>query len=106
MGRRSKGLLDRTERLPSAASPAIVMIFGNPEVGRLQWIGRIPAGVMTSEREAVIGEEYFEAEPGEGVGHFHARICDIARERGVRIVSIGSAPPLRPPGRPDGVTIN
>ena len=107
--RRSKAMLDRTERLPGAER-AIVMIFGNPEVGRLQYLGRIPAGVMTSEREAVIGEEHFEAEPGESVRHFHARICDIARERSVRIVSIGSepspAPPLRPPGRPDGVTLN
>ena len=109
MRRKSKGMFDRTERLPGAER-AIVMIFGNPEVGRLQWRGRIPAGAMQSEREAVIGEELFEAEPGESVRHFHARICDIARERNISIVSIGSepspAPPPRPPGPPAGVTLN
>ena len=109
MRRKSKGMFDRTERLPGVA-PAIVMIFGNPEIGRLQWLGRIPADVMISERIAVISEEYFEAEPGESVRHFHARICDIARERGVRIVSIGSvpspAPQSRPPSRPESVTLN
>ena len=102
MRRRSKGMFDRMERLPGAAA-AIVMIFGNPEVGRLQWRGRIPAGAMQSEREAVIGEEYFEAEPDESVRHFHARICDIARERGVRIVSIGSEPSPAPQHYPASV---
>jgi hypothetical protein len=102
MGRRSKGLLDRVERLPSGAASAIVMIFGTPQVGRAQWLGRIPADVTISER-IVIGEEYFEATPDESVRHFHARICDIARERGVRIVDIGSAPSPAPQHYPASV---
>ena len=59
MRRSVKAMLDRTERLSGAerAHPS-VMIFGNPKVGRLQYLGRIPAGVMTWEREAVIGEEH------------------------------------------------
>jgi hypothetical protein len=104
MRRRSKSMFDRTERLPGVAVPTVIFIIGDPEAVRL-----FPTK-MTSEREAVIGEEHFTAADDESLGQFHARICDIARERNTYIVSLGSepspAPPLRPPGRPDGVTLN
>ena len=69
------------------------MITGDPEVGRLKWQGRIPADVMTSEREAVIGAEHFEAAEGESTKTFHARMCEIARERGKfdRLVGVRAA---------------
>ena len=87
-----------------------MIITGNPEVGRLKWLGQLPADVMTSEREAVIGVEHFMAEPDEGTDAFHARMCRTARDRGVGVISLGYEPPPPAPPYPsrppDGVTIN
>ena len=57
---RSKAILAKARRLGGAERP-VVMIVGNPEVGRLQWRGQIPADAMQSEREALIGVEHFVA---------------------------------------------
>ena len=78
------------------AERPVIMITGDPEVGRLKWQGRLPADVMTSEREAVIGAEHFEAAEGKSTKTFHARMCQTARERGKFIVSLGFEPPPPP----------
>jgi hypothetical protein len=87
MPRRSKALLDRADRLHDASVRPVVLIIGCPEATRL-----FPTR-MRSEREAVIGTEHFEALDGETTKTFHARMCQTARDRGVRIVSIGSDEP-------------
>jgi hypothetical protein len=82
MPRRSKTLLDRAGRV-SRVSPPVVMMIGCPEATKL-----FPTK-MNSEREAVIGTEYFEALDGETTSGFHARTRQIARDRGVRMVMLG-----------------
>lgn len=64
----------------------VIMIVGDPEGTRLF------RDRMKSEREAVVGEEHFDAAPDESIGQFHARMCSVARERGKSFVSICSEP--------------
>ncbi len=109
MTRRSKTILAKARRLRGAERP-VVMIVGNPQVGRLQYLGQLPAGVMTSEREAVIGVTHYVAKPDEATEAFHRRMCRTARDRGVGVISLGYEPPPPAPPypsrRPDGATLN
>jgi hypothetical protein len=92
-------MFDRTERLPGAALP-IVLIHGSPEPNRV-------LGFNLTERQAMIGTDLIEAEATETVKAFHRRLVKVARERGGRIVSVGSKPsPADPSRRPDGITLN
>ena len=102
MGRRSKGMFDRTERQPGA-SPVVVLIEGSPEPNRV-------LGFKLTEKQAMIGTDLIEASPDETERAFERRLVKIACERGERIVSLGSepspAPPPNSPQRPDGATLN
>lgn len=99
MSLRSKAILTKARRLSGAERP-VIMIVGNPDVGRLQWLGKISADAMVSERECLIGEEVFEAEPDETIKAFHARMCRTARERSVWVISLGFEPPAPAPAYP------
>jgi hypothetical protein len=89
--RRSKSVLAKAHRLRGAVRP-VILTFNDPEVGRLQWLGQLPAGAMVSEREAMIGLDLFEASSDETTKDFHARMVRTAREWGVFWVSIGYEP--------------
>jgi hypothetical protein len=78
----------KRERQARDLSP-VILIIGCPEACRL-----FPDR-MTSEREAVIGVDYFAALDDETTKAFHTRLCRVARERGVRIVSVGSDEPVK-----------
>ena len=95
-------MLDRTERLPTGELP-IILVEGCPEPNRV-------LGFNLTAGQAMIGTDLIEASAGETGRAFERRLVKIARERGVGVVSLGSerssAPPLRPPGRPDGVSLN
>jgi hypothetical protein len=96
---RSRAILTRARRLNGSSRP-VVMLFNNPEVRRLQWLGQLPADAMMSERECMIATEVFAAEPGEPTEAFHARMCRTARERGVGLISMGYEPPAPAPAYP------
>jgi hypothetical protein len=102
MPRRSKALLDRADRLHDAELPEVFLIIGAPEAVRLY------PTKMNSEAEAVVGGEYFAAADGESVKQFHARMAQIARDRGARVVMVGAAPTLPSRFNLDGspVTVN
>ena len=99
MPHRSKAILAKARRLGGAERP-VVMIVGDPEIGRCKWQGRIPADAMASERECLIATEVFAAEPDEPTKAFHRRMCRIARERGVYVISLGVEPPAPAPAYP------
>jgi hypothetical protein len=86
MPRKSKALLDRAGRL-NCSDSLVTMIMNSPEATKL-----FPTK-MNSEREAVVGTAYFEAFDGESVRAFRARMRQIARDRGVRLVMLGSEGP-------------
>jgi hypothetical protein len=65
----------------------VILIVGCPEPARLGFD-------LKSERMALIEGELFEAAEIETTGSFHARLVQTARERGVRIVSVGSDEPM------------
>ena len=75
-------------RLRGSTELEVFLIVGAPEAVRLY------PGRMTSEREAVFGGEYFAALDGESTKAFHARMAQIARDRGARVVMVGAAPTL------------
>ena len=60
----------------------VILLQGDPEPSRLGF-------TLSSEREAVIEGELFEAEAMESTKAFHTRLVAIARSRNVRIISIG-----------------
>jgi hypothetical protein len=76
------------------------MVFNDPEIGRLQWMGQLPADVMVSERECLIATEVFAAEPNEPTEAFHRRMVATARAKGVMMISIGYEPPQEAPPNP------
>jgi hypothetical protein len=94
---RSKGMLDRCDRLPTPERSPVIIVSGDPEIGRLQWFGQIPAGAMQSEREMVVGEMLFAALPEESTIAFERRMVALASERGIGLISQGSEP-VRPIG--------
>jgi hypothetical protein len=51
---------------------------------------------MASNREAIIGEDHFEAASDEPVESFHERMRNIAQERGARVVMLGHPENVRP----------
>jgi hypothetical protein len=73
--------------------PLVIFIVNCPEAPRLGFD-------LKSERMAMMafknGPELFEATDGETTKAFHRRLCAIARERGVRIVALGSDDPPQP----------
>ena len=64
----------------------VVLFFNNPMAVRLGFD-------LTSERMALVAGEVFEAEAMEPTRAFHHRLVDIARSRGVFVVSVGSDEP-------------
>jgi hypothetical protein len=96
-----------------------IQMIGDPEVRRLQHFGLLPQGAMGSDREAMVGRDYYVA-ADETTKDFHARLEKIALERsvpgqGVFIISLGhpdTPAPLReaphqPSGAPnDGARLN
>jgi hypothetical protein len=88
MPRRSKALLNRADRVTRAEAPPVIMMYNNPEAVRLGFD-------LKSEREVLIKDEVFEAGPSEGTRAFHVRMCQVARERGVYFVSVGSDEPVK-----------
>jgi hypothetical protein len=61
----------------------VILLIGDPEATKL-------GHDLTSERQAIIANELIEAEAQESTKQFHARLCRVARERGVTVVSVGS----------------
>jgi hypothetical protein len=86
---RSKSLLARARRLNHKDGPIFLTIVGDPECVRLG----LP---MASNREAIIGEDHFEAASDEPVESFHERMRNIAQERGARVVMLGHPENVRP----------
>jgi hypothetical protein len=75
MPRRSKSILARASKLRSESEPLRLTIEGNPEWRRL--------GIrMASDREAMVGGDYYVALDSESTKAFHARMKSIARARG------------------------
>jgi hypothetical protein len=67
--------------------PPVILIVGCPEPARL--------GLRPRERaHGVDRGEVFEADISETTASFHARLCAIARERAVYVVSVGSDQPV------------
>lgn len=96
---RSKAILARARRLNGSSRP-VIMLHNSPEVRRLQWTGVLASDVMMSERECMIATEVFAAEPEEPTKDFHRRMCRIAGERGVMMISVGYEPPAPAPAYP------
>jgi hypothetical protein len=71
---------------PDEQRPPVVAIINNPEATRL--------GFDLTEREALIASEVVRALDGETLKAFHDRICGIARERNVMLISVGSDAPV------------
>ena len=78
----------RRETTPPEDEPPVVFFFNNPMAVRLGFD-------LTSERMALVAGEVFEAEAMEPTRAFHHRLVDIARSRGVFVVSIGSDEPAK-----------
>ena len=56
--------IDRLKRrLNRQEEPFFLTIQGDPEVRRLQHFGLLPQGAMASDREAMIGHDYYAAGP-------------------------------------------
>jgi hypothetical protein len=100
----------RLERGSGAGGPMLLIIEGDPELRRLQWLGKLPPGSMGSEREAMIGHDvlsisprddiHFVALQGETTAEFHARLKQIARERGLNLILLGHPSNLVEPQEP------
>jgi hypothetical protein len=82
MGRRSKAMFDRTERLPTGELP-IILIEGCPEPNRV-------LGFTLTAGQAMIGTELIEAGPDETGRAFERRLVKIAKAKGEGIVSLAS----------------
>jgi hypothetical protein len=101
-------LAQRVRRLRRDLTPPedeprpVVLLHGNPEIGRLLWLGELPPGTMASEREAMVGSEVFAAADGETTNAFYHRMVSVARQRGVCLVSIGYASACEAPSNLDG----
>jgi len=78
--------LAKAKRLRSG-KPPVILFTNNPNAVRL--------GYDLTERMALIGTELFQAEAMESTGAFHHRLVDIARSRGVFLISIGSDTPVK-----------
>ena len=94
--RRSKGLLDRAERLPGAAEQPVVFIHGCPDANRI-------LGFNLNERQAMLGSGVLiEALPNEAIKAFHTRVCQRARAEGpgMRVVSMSGSPSPPAPAYP------
>jgi hypothetical protein len=89
---KTRSLLARARWLNHKDGPIFLTIVGDPECVRLG----LP---MASNREAMIGEDHFEAAPDEPVESFHERMRNIAQERGARMVMLGHPENVRPQRR-------
>jgi hypothetical protein len=84
--------ISRLER-GRGGGPMLLTIEGNPEIGRLKWMGALPPGSMGSEREALIGHDVMSISPRDDIhfvaldtettAEFHAPLKKIAKERGL-----------------------
>jgi hypothetical protein len=83
MTARSKSLLARARRLNRQYGVILLTIEGDPEIRKLGLGLR-----MASNRQAMIGQDHFEAHPDEPVKAFHARLRKIAQDRGARMVML------------------
>ena len=90
-------------------------IVGDPEISRLKTLGLIPSGAMSSDREAMMGDELISAGPDEPTEVFHRRLQRMAKERGIKMVEMGhashdhvpkAAPPYLTASKPADVTLN
>jgi hypothetical protein len=79
--------LKREIAAPEERLPPVIAIVNNPEMVRL-------GHDLRSEREAIVAGEFHCAEANESTSAFHARLCAIARARGVCLVSVGSGQPV------------
>ena len=77
----------RARRLRGSTLAPVVLFQNHPEAVRL--------GYDLTERMALIAGELFEAFEGETIKAFYDRLCAIARERKVVIVSVGSDEPVK-----------
>ena len=102
-----KTMLAKARQLNREVGPILLTIEGDPEVRKLQYLGLLPQGAMASAREAMIGDAYYAADAGETTGDFHARLKQVARERGTLMILLGhksnieplrAAPPYMPAG--------
>jgi hypothetical protein len=87
-----RSLLARARRLGQSEGPLFLTIENDPEARRL--------GVLNSNREAMIGDDHQVALEDETTETFHARLKQIARERGVPMIILGdstNAAPLKEP---------
>jgi hypothetical protein len=90
----------KREVTPPEENPVVmVQVSGNPDAGRV--------GPMVSEREGLVGGEYFAASPDETTQQFHARLKAHYRQTKARgCVVLGhpgnAAPPAEPIFNADG----
>lgn len=90
-------MLERARRLGQDGEPYFLIIEGDPEIKRLQFLGQLPQGAMASDREAMIGEDYYAAGADETTEAFHARMCAAAKQCGALNVSLGHKSNITPP---------
>ena len=91
-------MLERARRLGQDGEPYLLIIEGDPEIRRLQWLGQLPQGAMASDREAMVGHAYYVAGADETTGAFKVRMIEIAKACDALNISLGhpsNAAPLR-----------
>ena len=81
MTTRGRSLVRRARRLDTVDQVPLIAIAGNPEAVKLRF--------LFSDRQAMVGDDCFEALDGEETCAFHARLRRIARERGARTIELG-----------------
>ena len=77
MPARSKAILARASRVNRRDGPIFLIIENDPEIRKL---GLGPR--MASNRQARIGEDYYQAAPEEATAAFHARLRKMVRGQG------------------------
>ena len=76
-----RALIRRARRLDAVDRVPLIAIAGDPEAVRLKF--------LFSDRQAMVGDDRFEALDGEETCAFHDRLQRIARERGAKTIELG-----------------
>jgi hypothetical protein len=82
--------VDRLQRqMRRQTGPIFMVMVGDPEVRRLKDMGQLAPLAMVSDREGMIGRDYYAAAPDETTEAFHARLKQIARECDAFFIMLG-----------------